>query len=61
MDEIEEELTKDDVADPQSELIKRQNLEARLSFIVIQKLWITLERQTQKNRCIRIKFATKSI
>ncbi|MCG1191763.1 hypothetical protein K4O95_09620 [Staphylococcus epidermidis] len=32
MDEIEEELTKDDVADPQSELIKRQNLEARLSF-----------------------------
>ncbi|MEJ7461710.1 hypothetical protein WL547_12655, partial [Staphylococcus warneri] len=32
MDEIEEELTRDDIAEPQSELIRRQNLEARLSF-----------------------------
>lgn len=32
LDEIEENLTKEDLSNPEAELIKRQNLEARLSF-----------------------------
>lgn len=33
LDTIKEELTKENVSDPQSELIKRQNLEAKLSIL----------------------------